>query len=76
MSDTKNMLQIILDGQNAIRTDIKRVEEQLSQTEKRLTGRIDKLGADLADLQDDAPTVKEFDELENRVEKLENQVKN
>lgn len=33
-----------------------------------------KLGLELADLSDDAPTVEEFDGLENRVGKLEKQV--
>ena len=75
MSDPK-ILQAILDGQNGIREDIRRVEDKLSQTENRLTERIDKLGIQLAELSDDAPTIEEFDKLEKRVTKLENQIKN
>lgn len=75
MSDSK-ILQAILDGQNGIRADIRRVEDKLSQTEKRLAERIDKLGIQLAELSDDAPTIDEFDKLEKRVTKLESQIKN
>lgn len=35
--------------------------------------RLDKLGLELAKLQDDTPTVEEFDDMENRVGKLEKQ---
>jgi len=55
--DTK-ILQSILDGQTLIRTDIKEVKEEAKKTEERLTGRIDKLGMQLANLEDDAPTIK------------------
>lgn len=68
--DTK-ILQSILDGQVLIRKDIKEVKEEAKKTEERLTGRIDKLGMQLANLEDDAPTVEEFDNLEGRVTKLE-----
>ncbi len=69
-NDTK-ILQSILDGQVLIRKDIKEVKEEAKKTEERLTGRIDKLGMQLANLEDDAPTVEEFDDLEKRVTKLE-----
>lgn len=69
-SDTK-MLQSILDGQTLIRKDIKEVKEEAKKTEGRLTGRIDKLGMQLASLEDDAPTIEEFDDMEKRVTKLE-----
>jgi len=54
MSDTK-ILQSILDGQTLIRKDIKEVKESLTE-------RIDKLGLQIANLEDDAPTIKEFDD--------------
>ena len=66
MSDTK-ILQSILDGQVLIRGDIKEVKETL-------TNRIDKLGLQIANLEDDSPTIKEFDNLEKRVKRLEKQV--
>lgn len=79
MSDTK-MLQALLDGQAAIRKDISTVsgdvngvKEELKQTEKRLTARLDKLGLQIARLEDDSPTIEEFDALEGRVAKLETQ---
>ncbi len=79
MSDTK-MLQAILDGQTGlkkdiagVRKDIKEVKEEVKKTEVRLTVRIDKLGLQIARLEDDAPTNEEFNALEKRVTKLENQ---
>lgn len=64
MSDTK-ILQSILDGQ-------KEIKDAVLENRKR----IDKIGLDLAQLSDDAPTIKEFDDLEKRVSKLENQIVN
>lgn len=79
MSDTK-MLQALLDGQSAIRKDISTVrgdingvKEELKQTEKRVTARLDKLGLQIARLEDDSPTIEEFDALDKRVLKLESQ---
>ena len=63
MSNTK-ILQSILDGQVLIRKDIKEVKEVL-------TKRIDKLGMQLASLEDDSPTIEEFDLLAKRVNRLE-----
>ena len=62
--DTPKMLQLVLDGQGAIRKDIKKLDE-------KLTKRIDKIGLDVAQLQDDSPTIEEFDKLEKRVKKVE-----
>lgn len=70
MADNK-ILQSILDGQVQIREDIKRVEKKVGEVEKNLESRIDTLGFQLANLEDDAPTVEEFDRLEKRVEKIE-----
>lgn len=84
MSDT-GILQAILDGQTGLKKDIqevrrgvkevvKEVKEEVKKTEGRLTARIDKLGLQVASLEDDAPTNDEFDVLTKRVSKLENQV--
>lgn len=70
MADNK-ILQAILDGQVQIREDVKRVEKKVGEVEKNLESRIDKLGFQLANLEDDAPTIEEFDLLEKRVEKIE-----
>lgn len=45
--------------------------EKLDRVEKNLTGRIDKLGMQLAYLEDDTPTREEYDNLEKRVDKIE-----
>lgn len=45
--------------------------QKIDKVEKNLTGRIDKLGKSLAYLEDDAPTREEFDNLEDRVDKVE-----
>jgi hypothetical protein len=75
------MLQAILDGQNAIKeelkSDIKRLEEKVDKntvTIEKNGKRIDKIGLQLAELADDAPTIDEFEKLEKRVSKLELQM--
>ncbi|QQS38524.1 hypothetical protein IPM62_04025 [Candidatus Woesebacteria bacterium] len=56
MSDTK-ILQAILDGQVQIRKDIKYVEEKLSKKIDENGSRIDKLGLQIAELEDDLPAM-------------------
>lgn len=65
--------------------EIKKVNTRLDNLEKKMNdgfknvktefekvnGRIDKLGLQLANLEDDAPTIEEFDKLEKRVSKIE-----
>lgn len=81
MPDTK-LLQIILDGQTSIREDVANVRKDIKQikveldnkidtAENRLTQRLNKIGSQLAYLEDDAPTREEHDKLEKRVAKLE-----
>ena len=53
MSDTK-ILQSILDGQVLIRKDIKQLEGKVDSGFEKVHGRIDKLGLQLARLEDDA----------------------
>jgi len=78
MPDTNKMLQMVLDGQVAIRQDVKKLDEKLSGkidgVEEKLTSRIDKLGLQIANLEDDSPTIEEFDKLETRVAKVEKKV--
>lgn len=68
------MLQMVLDGQVEIRQDLKKIEKKVESVERNLTTRIDNIGLQLAELEDDAPTIKEFNKLEKRVRKLESQV--
>ena len=77
MSDTK-ILQAILDGQRVLKEELKRdignVKKDVLRVESKLDKngkRLDRLGMDLAQLSDDAPTIEEFDNLEKRVTKLE-----
>ena len=69
-NDTK-MIQSILDKVSLIDKKVdkgfKGVDVRFDETNKR----IDKLGMQLANLEDDAPTIEEFDDLEKRVTKLE-----
>jgi predicted RND superfamily exporter protein len=73
MSDTK-LIQAVLDKVTKIDEKVdkgfKDVDKRFDQVDKR----IDKLGLDLAELADDAPTVEEFDDLEKRVVKVEEQI--
>ncbi len=85
MNDTQKMLQAIINGQSAIKQELSskidridrkvdRLDEKLDKVEKNLTGRIDKLGKQLAYLEDDTPTREEYDDLEKRVDKIEQKV--
>ena len=47
------------------------VREDLKGPESRLTKRIDKIGQQVASLEDDTPTREEIDNLDGRVKKLE-----
>lgn len=47
------------------------VERRIDTVEKNLTKRIDRIGRQLAFLEDDAPTREEFDGLKERVDKIE-----
>lgn len=68
MSDTQ-LLQAILDKVTNVDKKVDEVKSVVVKNGERL----DKLGLELAKLQDDSPTIEEFDNLEKRVEKLENQ---
>ena len=77
MSDTK-ILQGILRGQAAIREyigqQISLVRQDIKKVDKKVednTLRLDRLGKQLAYLEDDTPTIEEHDNLEKRVGKIE-----
>ena len=73
MSDTK-ILQSILDGQSSIRGDIIRLEKKVDNGFGEVKKRLDKIGLSVANLEDDTPTIEEFDKPGKRVSKLEHQV--
>lgn len=50
------------------------LDGKIDSVEKNLTQRLDKIGRQLAYLEDDAPTRDEFDNLEERVDKIEEKV--
>lgn len=82
MNDTQKMLQAIINGQSTLKQEllskIDKVDQKvdgldvkLDKVEKNLTERIDKLGKQLAYLEDDTPTREEFDNLEKRVDNID-----
>lgn len=85
MDNTQKMLQAIINGQSALKQElsgkIDRVDQKvdalskdLKKVEQNLTKRIDKLGKQLAYLEDDTPTREEYDQLEKRVDKIEQRI--
>jgi len=68
------MLQAILEKIVLIQNSINKLETKLDEVEKRLTERIDRIGSTVAYLEDDAPTIRQFNKLEKRVTKLEKHV--
>lgn len=82
MDDIQKMFQIIINGQSAFRQEILKkfddvykrfdqTDEKIDQARKELHERIDKIGLQLAYLEDDAPTREEFDHLKGRVDKTQ-----
>ena len=48
-----------------------KLSHQIKATDKKLTDRLDKIGKSVAFLEDDTPTREEFDDLTQRVDKIE-----
>ena len=86
MEDIKKMLRAVINGQSAMKQDLlkeigkvetkieKRIHGLESETRsgfKKVNGRLGKLGSQIAYLEDDAPTRKEHERLENRMKKVE-----
>ena len=89
MDDIKKMLRAIINGQSAMKSEllgeIQKVDKKLSsdigslrkETKEgfeKLTERVDKIGLQVANLEDDTPTRDEHDKLERRVGKLEQKI--
>jgi hypothetical protein len=79
---TDKMLRAVINGQSSMKSDllgeigkvrlgVKVVDQKVDRLDKKLTKRIDKIGLQLASLEDDAPTIEEFNELEEKVTVLE-----
>lgn len=80
-SDMRGELRAVMNGQSAmkhelksdigqLREDVKRLDVRVDKLDVKLTKRIDKIGLQMAELEDDAPTREEFDGLEERVGRL------
>ncbi|QQG41660.1 MAG: hypothetical protein HYV90_05930 [Candidatus Woesebacteria bacterium] len=70
MSDAK-MLQLLLDGQTSIKKELREGFKSVGLRFDEVDKRIDKLGLQIARLEDDAPTVEEFEDLEKKVVKIQ-----
>jgi len=86
MDDTKKMLQTIINGQSAMKSELlgeiqkldKKFDFKIDSLRKetkegfeKLTERVDKIGLQVARLEDDTPTRDEFDDVDSRLKKLE-----
>lgn len=79
------MLQIIINGQSTFRQEVQgeikdlkemvsKVDQKIDRVEENLTKRMDKIGKQLAYLEDDAPTREVFNNLEKRIGEVEQKV--
>ena len=72
------MLRSIANAQSAMRAEMlsefKALKESNTKEHVEINRRIDLLGSDLANLDEDAPTSEEFNKLEKRVTKLEKKI--
>ena len=86
MDDTNKMLRAIINGQSAMKSEllgeIQKLDNKLNikidvltkETKEgfeKLTERVDKIGLQVARLEDDTPTRDEFDDVNDRLKKLE-----
>lgn len=87
MDDVKDMLKAVINGQHALKSEllgeISKLDVKLESFRQEVNNkfdevnkRLDKQGAQLAYLEDDAPTREEHANLEKRVEKIEGHQKN
>lgn len=82
---TTKMLQAILNGQTALKQEliskidkvdlkVDKLDKKIDKVEINLTKRIDKIGKQLAYLEDDTPTREEFDKLEGKVNSVSSSI--
>ena len=86
MNDTQQMFKAIINGQHALKQilvnriekvekKVDKLDKKIDTVEKNLTSRIDKLGKQLAYIEDDTPTRDEFNTLENRISTVEEKIR-
>lgn len=82
MDDVKKMFRTLVSGQSTMKSEllkeIKKVDNKVGKLDqkvdkgfKEVNKRLDSIGKSVAYLEDDAPTIEDFDSLEKRVKKLE-----
>ena len=82
MDGTQKILRTIMNGQSSMKSELlgkmtkleKKVDDGFEKVNERFNDaikRIDKIGLQVAKLEDDAPTVEEFDNLVKKVEKVQ-----
>lgn len=87
MDEMKDMLKALVNGQHALRKELleeitkldaklERFRQETKTEFAEVHKRLDKQGAQLAFLEDDAPTREEHSTLERRVENIEQHLKN
>lgn len=72
--DNSNVLQAILDKVTQIGEELSGFKKEVYARFDKVDGRIDKLGMQIANLEDDAPTREEFENLEDKVEKIQKHI--
>ena len=58
-----------ISGQTSIKNQVSGLEKKMDEGFDEVNKRLDTIGADVAQLQDDTPTIEEFDDLKKRVDK-------
>ena len=89
MEEVKKMIRAVINGQSAMKEElldrisnldrklsgkIDSLDRKIDGVEERLTERIDKIGLQVARLEDDTPTIQDFEKLESKVTKIQRQV--
>ncbi len=85
MDDVKQMFRRLINGQSLLKSEllveirkvdkkVDNLDKKIDGVEERLTKRIDKIGLQVANLEDDAPTVEEFDKLVKKVTRIDQKV--
>jgi len=73
MTNTK-LLQTIVDKVSSVDRKVDSLDNKMDKRFTEVNQRLDTIGTSVAHLEDDAPTIEEFDKLGKRVTKLDHQV--
>ena len=78
MEELKRMLQAFMNSQNAfnqkVEKEFKDIKNIIVASESNLSKRIDNLGTSLAYIEEDTPTIEEFDDLKRDVELIKKKI--